>query len=140
MTSITFSKVYVIDNRSLQESLLRNGIVDIKLIDAWCSNMDHFRPPRCFPSEEIDLIVFVVNAENHFTLSAKEFIAAAAAEKRYVFIVVNKFDNASKDKNKGMNKVLEQVKNLSPDTCKDAQEFVHFVSSSDDVSDEDPNP
>ena len=27
--------------------------------------------------EEIDLVVFVVSAENHFTLSAKEFIAAA---------------------------------------------------------------
>lgn len=34
-----------------------------------------------------------------FTLSAKEFIAAAANEKRYVFIVVNRFDNI-KDKEK----------------------------------------
>lgn len=133
-------KVYVIDNRSLQESLLRNGIVDIKLIDAPGLNMDLFQTTQVFSrQEEIDLIVFVVNAENHFTLSAKEFIAAAAAEKRYVFIVVNKFDNI-KDKNKCMNKVLEQVKNLSPDTYKDAQEFVHFVSSSDFDGDEDPNP
>lgn len=132
-------KVYVIDNRSLQQSLLRNGIVDIKLIDAPGLNMDLFQTTQVFSrQEEIDLIVFVVNAENHFTLSAKEFIAAAAAEKRYVFIVVNKFDNI-RDKNKCMNKVLEQVKNLSPDSYKDAQEFVHFVSASE-FDNDDPSP
>lgn len=124
-------KVYVIDNQTLQDSLLRNGVVDIKLIDAPGLNMDLYQTTQVFSrQEEIDLIVFVVNAENHFTLSAKEFIAAAAAEKRYVFIVVNKFDNI-KDKNKCMNKVLEQVKNLSPDSYKDAEEFVHFVSSNE---------
>ncbi|CAK7903560.1 mitofusin Fzo1p [[Candida] anglica] len=123
-------KVYVLDQRAAHESLLSNGVVDVKLIDAPGLNMDSYQTTQVFSrQEEIDLVVFVVNSENHFTLSAKEFIAAAAAEKRYVFIVVNKFDNI-KDKNKCMAKILDQVKGLSPDTHKNAKEFVHFVSSS----------
>ncbi|RLV92265.1 Mitofusin FZO1 [Spathaspora sp. JA1] len=124
-------KVYVLDHRSFQESLLHNGIIDIKLIDAPGLNMDSYQTTQVFSrQEEIDLIVFVVSAENHFTLSAKEFIAAAASEKRYVFIVVNRFDNI-RDKEKCKNRILDQIKNLSPDTYKNAREFVHFVSSSD---------
>lgn len=124
-------KVYVLDTRTAEESLLGNGVIDIKLIDAPGLNMDSYQTTQVFSrQEEIDLVVFVVNAENHFTLSAKEFIAAAAAEKRYVFIVVNKFDNI-RDKEKCMSRILDQVKSLSPDSHKDAKEFVHFVSSTD---------
>lgn len=124
-------KVYVLDYRTAEESLLGNGVIDIKLIDAPGLNMDSYQTTQVFSrQEEIDLVVFVVNSENHFTLSAKEFIAAAAAEKQYVFIVVNRFDNI-KDKNKCMSRILDQVKNLSPYTHKDAKDFVHFVSSSE---------
>lgn len=124
-------KVYVRDSRAAEESLLGNGVIDIQLIDAPGLNMDSYQTTQVFSrQEEIDLVVFVVNSENHFTLSAKEFIAAAAAEKRYVFIVVNKFDNI-RDKDKCKSRILDQVKNLSPDTFKDAKDFVHFVSSSD---------
>ncbi|KAG2733408.1 hypothetical protein G9P44_002933 [Scheffersomyces stipitis] len=130
-------KVYVLDNRSFQESLLHNGIIDIKLIDAPGLNMDSYQTTQVFSrQEEIDLVVFVVNSENHFTLSAKEFIAAAAAEKRYVFIVVNRFDNI-KDKEKCKKKILDQVKSLSPDSYKSAEDFVHFVSSSEIFNDGD---
>ncbi|GEQ67031.1 hypothetical protein JCM33374_g694 [Metschnikowia sp. JCM 33374] len=123
-------KVYVLDYRTAEQSLLGNGVIDIKLIDAPGLNMDSYQTTQVFSrQEEIDLVVFVVSAENHFTLSAKEFIAAAAAEKRYVFIVVNRFDNI-KNKDKCMNKILDQVKGLSPDTYKNAKDFVHFVSSS----------
>ncbi|KAM9899630.1 hypothetical protein OXX69_009396 [Metschnikowia pulcherrima] len=123
-------KVYVLDYRSAEQSLLGNGVIDIKLIDAPGLNMDSYQTTQVFSrQEEIDLVVFVVSAENHFTLSAKEFIAAAAAEKRYVFIVVNRFDNI-KNKDKCMNKILDQVKSLSPDTHKNAKDFIHFVSSS----------
>lgn len=129
-------KVYVLEGRKFHESLLHNGVIDIKLIDAPGLNMDSYQTTQVFSrQEEIDLVVFVVSAENHFTLSAKEFISAAAAEKRYVFIVVNKFDNI-RDKNKCMNKILEQVKSLSPDTYKNAKEFVHFVSAEDLVPDD----
>lgn len=124
-------KVYVLDGRSFHESLLHNGVIDIRLIDAPGLNMDLYQTTQVFSrQEEIDLVVFVVNSENHFTLSAKEFIAAAAAEKRYVFIVANKFDNI-KDKERCSSKILEQVKGLTPETHKNANEFVHFISSSD---------
>lgn len=127
-------KVYVLEYRTAEESLLGNGVIDIKLIDAPGLNMDSYQTTQVFSrQEEIDLVVFLVNSENHFTLSAKEFIAAAAADKRYVFIVVNKFDNI-RDKNKCMSRILDQVKSLSPDTYKDAKDFVHFVSSSDALS------
>ena len=105
-------KIYVLDHRSFQESLLHNGVIDIKLIDAPGLNMDLYQTTQVFSrQEEIDLVVFVVSAENHFTLSAKEFIAAAANEKRYVFIVVNRFDHIKdkekcKEKNFGSNQEL----------------------------------
>ncbi|KAK6462658.1 hypothetical protein DFJ63DRAFT_313788 [Scheffersomyces coipomensis] len=131
--SYSLLKVYVLDQRSLEESLLHNGVIDIKLIDAPGLNMDSFQTTQVFSrQEEIDLVVFVVNSENHFTLSAKEFISTAAAEKRYVFIVVNRFDNI-KDKEKCKAKILDQVKSLSPDTYKNAKDFIHFVSSSEIV-------
>lgn len=130
-------KVYVLDYRTAEQSLLGNGVIDIKLIDAPGLNMDSYQTTQVFSrQEEIDLVIFVVSAENHFTLSAKEFISAAAAEKRYVFIVVNRFDNI-RDKDKCKAKILDQVKNLSPDTYKNAQDFVHFVCSSDIPSDGD---
>lgn len=127
----TLLNIYVDDHRSLEESLLRNGVIDIKLIDAPGLNMDLYQTTQVFSrQEEIDLVVFVVSSENHFTLSAKEFIATAAAEKRYVFIVVNRFDNI-KDKEKCVSRILDQVKSLSPDTYKSAKDFIHFVSSSE---------
>lgn len=133
----TILKVYVNDRRPVGQSLLRNGVVDICLIDAPGLNMDSYQTTQVFSrQEEIDLVVFVVSAENHFTLSAKEFIWSAAHEKSLVFIVVNRFDNI-RDKARCQRLILDQVANLSPETHKDARDFVHFVSSShilDDVN------
>ena len=47
-----------------------------------------------------------------------------------MFIVVNRFDHI-KDKEKCKRRILDQIKSLSPDTYKNAKEFVHFVSSSE---------
>jgi mitofusin len=124
-------KVYVNDGRPVDQSLLRNGVVDISLIDAPGLNMDSYQTTQVFSrQEEIDLVVFVVSAENHFTLSAKEFIWNAAHEKSLVFIVVNRFDNI-RDKNRCRKMILDQVADLSPETHKDASDFIHFVSSSE---------
>ncbi len=128
-------KVYVDDKRSIEKSLLRNGVIDIAIIDAPGLNIDSYQTTQLFSrQEEIDLIVFVVSAENHFTLSAKEFISAANSEKSLIFIVVNKFDNI-KDKSRCMNQIMKQVSKLSPETHKDASEFVHFVSSENVLED-----
>lgn len=122
-------KIYVKDIRTIDESLLNNGVVDISLIDAPGLNSDSLKTTAVFArQEEIDVVVFVVSAANHFTLSAKEFIWNAAHEKAYLFIVVNGFDNI-RDKNRCERMILEQVAGLSPRTFKESSELVHFVSS-----------
>ena len=125
----TQCKVYVKDIRAIDESLLNNGVVDISIIDAPGLNSDSLKTTAVFArQEEIDVVVFVVSAANHFTLSAKEFIWNAAHEKAYIFIVVNQFDNI-RDKDRCERMILEQVANLSPRTFKESSELVHFVSS-----------
>lgn len=122
-------KVYVKDTRQIDQSLLNNGVVDISLIDAPGLNSDSLKTTAVFArQEEIDVVVFVVSAANHFTLSAKEFIWNAAHEKAYIFIVVNGYDNI-RDKKRCQKMVLEQVAGLSPRTFKESSELVHFVSS-----------
>ncbi|TDZ28816.1 Transmembrane GTPase fzo1 [Colletotrichum spinosum] len=125
----TQCKVYVKDVRSIDKSLLNNGVVDIALIDAPGLNSDTTKTTAVFArQEEIDVVVFVVSAANHFTMTAKEFIWAAAAEKAYLFIVVNGYDNI-RDKNRCQKMILDQVNGLSPRTYKESSELVHFVSS-----------
>lgn len=122
-------KIYIKDIRSVDTSLLNNGVVDIALIDAPGLNNDSLKTTALFArQEEIDVVVFVVSAANHFTLSAKEFIFNAAREKAYMFMVVNGFDNI-KDKKRCQEMILKQVAHLSPATFKESAELVHFVSS-----------
>lgn len=122
-------KIYLSDTRDATSSLLHNGVVDISLIDAPGLNRDLVKTTEVFSrQEEIDVVVFVVSAENHFTLSAKEFLTTASKEKAYVFIVVNKYDHI-RDKAKCKRLVLQQIKELSPATYNDAEELVHFVDS-----------
>ncbi|KAG2101505.1 hypothetical protein BD769DRAFT_1654885 [Suillus cothurnatus] len=122
-------KMYLSDSRAPSESLLNNGVVDISLIDAPGLNRDSLKTTALFSrQEEIDVVVFVVSAENHFTLSSKEFLWNASNEKAYLFIVVNKFEQI-KNKEKCKRLVLEQIKQLSPRTYEDAEDLVHFVDS-----------
>ncbi|KAH7885187.1 hypothetical protein F5I97DRAFT_1810228 [Phlebopus sp. FC_14] len=123
-------KIYLADSRVPSESLLNNGVVDISLIDAPGLNRDSLKTTALFARQaEIDVVVFVVSAENHFTLSSKEFLSNASNEKAYVFVVVNKFEHI-KNKEKCRKMVLEQIKELSPGTYEDAKDLVHFVDSS----------
>ncbi|KAF8878334.1 P-loop containing nucleoside triphosphate hydrolase protein [Infundibulicybe gibba] len=122
-------KLYLADTRAPSESLLNNSVVDISLIDAPGLNRDSIKTTAVFArQEEIDVVVFVVSAENHLTLSAKEFLWNASNEKAYLFIVVNKYDQI-KNKDKCRRLVLEQIKQLSPRTYEDAEDLVHFVDS-----------
>lgn len=122
-------KCYCLDTRTTQESLLRNGVVDISLIDAPGLNRDSLKTTALFArQDEIDVIVFCVSAENHFTLSAKEFLLNASNDKAHVFIVVNKYDQIH-NKDRCRARVLEQIRHLSPRTYEDAENLVHFVDS-----------
>ncbi|KAF9241082.1 hypothetical protein BU15DRAFT_87326 [Melanogaster broomeanus] len=96
-------KIYLADSRAVSESLLNNWSYSLKTTALFSRQ------------EEIDVVVFVVSAENHFTLA-------------YVFIVVNKFEQI-KNKEKCRRLVLDQIKQLSPRTYEDAQDLVHFVDS-----------
>ena len=133
-------KIYLADSRAPSESLLNNGVVDISLIDAPGLNRDSLKTTALFTrQDEIDVVVFVVSAENHFTLSAKEFLWNASNEKAYLFIVVNKFEQI-KNKDKCKRLVLEQIKQLSPRTYEDAEDLVHFVDSAAALRPYAPNP
>ncbi|KAH8825442.1 transmembrane GTPase fzo1 [Flagelloscypha sp. PMI_526] len=133
-------KLYLGDTRAPSESLLNNGVVDISLIDAPGLNRDSLKTTALFArQEEIDVVVFVVSAENHFTLSAKEFLWNASNEKAYLFIVVNKYDQI-KNKDKCRRLVLDQIKQLSPRTYENADELVHFVDSASALQPYTANP
>jgi len=122
-------KVYLRDVRSIDKSLLNNGVVDIAIIDAPSLNNDTTKTTAVFArQEEIDVVVFVVSASNQITLSAKEFIWAAANEKAYIFMVVNGYE-IIKNKERFQKEILKQIHGLSPRTYKDSDELVHFVSS-----------
>jgi mitofusin len=123
-------KVYLTDTSSADEaSLLNNGVVDISLIDAPGLNRDNAKTTAVFArQEEIDVVVFVASAENHLTLSSKDFLFTASNEKAYIFVVVNKYDGI-RDKAKCRRNVLEQIRQLSPRTHAAADELVHFVDS-----------
>ncbi|KAI0035221.1 hypothetical protein K488DRAFT_43802 [Vararia minispora EC-137] len=122
-------KLYLQDAREPSLSLINNGVADISLIDAPGLNRDNTKTTALFArQEEIDVVVFVVSAENHFTLSAKEFLTTASNEKAYIFIVVNKFDHI-KNKDKCRRIILEQIREFSPRTYEEADDLVHFVDS-----------
>ena len=122
-------KCYCTDVQASEESLLHNGAVDIALIDGPGLNRDSVQTTALFArEEEIDVVVFVVSAENHFTLSACEFLQNASNDKAYVFVVVNKYDQI-KNKDKCRKRVLDQIRELSPRTYEEAEELVHFVDS-----------
>ncbi|KAF9533172.1 transmembrane GTPase fzo1 [Crepidotus variabilis] len=122
-------KLYLADTRGPSESLLNNGVVDISLIDAPGLNRDSLKTTAVFArQEEIDVVVFVVSSENHFTQSAKEFLQTASNEKAYIFIVANKYDQI-RNKEKCRRNILEQIQQFSPRTYEDAEDLVHFVDS-----------
>lgn len=122
-------KIYCNDDRTEEESLLNNGVVDISLIDSPGLNIDSLKTTALFAQqEEIDVIVFMVNAENHFTLSGKQFLQNAGKEKGYIFIVINRFDQIEEPE-RCKRDILSQIKNISPKTYADADNLVHFVSA-----------
>ncbi|KAJ3181336.1 mitofusin [Gaertneriomyces sp. JEL0708] len=122
-------KIYCRDKRERKQSLLHNGIVDISLIDSPGLNIDSIKTTALFSQqEEIDVIVFVVNAENHFTLSGRDFLTTAGKEKAYIFIVINKFDQIRR-KDRCRREILEQIRQISPRTYEEGDNLVHFVSA-----------
>ncbi|KAJ2742118.1 mitofusin [Coemansia sp. BCRC 34301] len=127
-------KIYTHDVRSDGASLLHNGSVDVALIDSPGLNRDSLKTTQLFArQEEIDVVVFVVNAENHFTLSGQDFLVSAGNEKARIFIVVNRFD-AIRRKDRCERMILDQIRDLSPLTYAERSDLVHFVSAHEQLA------
>ncbi|KAJ2485934.1 mitofusin [Coemansia sp. RSA 2050] len=127
-------KIYTRDVRSDGASLLHNGSVDVALIDSPGLNRDSLKTTQLFArQEEIDVVVFVVNAENHFTLSGQDFLVSAGNEKARIFIVVNRFD-AIRRKDRCERMILDQIRELSPLTYAERSDLVHFVSAHEQLA------
>ncbi|KAJ1719153.1 mitofusin [Coemansia erecta] len=128
-------KIYTKDSHGAQnQSLLHNGVVDVALIDSPGLNRDSLKTTQLFArQEEIDVVVFVVNAENHFTLSGQDFLLNAGNEKAHIFIVVNRFD-AIRRKDRCERMILDQIRDLSPLTYAERDELVHFVSAHEQLA------
>ena len=128
-TSVVDHQTAAAEEASTNKSFIRNGIVSISLIDGPGLNRDTLSTTAVFARQsEIDVIVFVVSAENHFTLSAREFLWNASMEKAYVFVVVNKWKGI-KDKRRCERVIGDQIRQLSPKTWENREELVHFVEA-----------
>jgi GTP-binding protein EngB required for normal cell division/ElaB/YqjD/DUF883 family membrane-anchored ribosome-binding protein len=109
--------------------LVGNDLVDVCLIDTPGLNRDVWQTMALYAQQqEIDVIIFVVSSENHFTLSSKEFLMKAHQEKAYIFIIINKFDSI-RDKQRCQKIILQQIQELSPQTFELKNKLVHFISS-----------
>ncbi|KAI3642067.1 hypothetical protein MP228_011622 [Amoeboaphelidium protococcarum] len=139
--SNTQYKVYC---QNSSDSILHNGVTDVKFVDSPGLNRDTAKTMSVFArSDEIDAVIFVVSAENHFTMSGIEFITEASREKPFMFIAANKFDviaesgpsNSTFTKSgvaameRCKRSILRQVSSLLPRTYAKQKDFVHFISA-----------
>lgn len=101
----------------------------VSFIDSPGLNTDLFKTTSLFnQQQDIDVVVFVVNASFHLTLSGKEFLEQAAKEKEKIFFVVNKFDEIENLK-KCKKLITKQIRDILPETFQDAHNLIHFVSA-----------
>lgn len=129
VTSVVDHEISAEVEAATNSSFIRNGIVSISLIDGPGLNQDTSLTTQVFSRQsEIDVVVFMVSADNGLTQSAKEFLFNAALEKAYIFIVVNKWKSI-RDKVKCRRRVMEDIKSFSPRTYEKRDELVHFVEA-----------
>lgn len=122
-------KVYCANKDSKSSFILHNSEVDVKFIDSPGLNRDSAKTMAVVAmQEEIDAVVFVMNAENHFTQSGFEFITDTAKEKPLIFMAVNKFD-IIEEKHKCREAVMKQIEAALPETYTAKEEYIHFLSA-----------
>lgn len=106
-----------------------NNPIAVSFIDSPGLNTDLFKTTSLFnQQQDIDVIVFVINASFHLTLSGREFLQQAAKEKEQIFFVVNKTDEIVNFK-KCKKLITKQIREILPGTFEDAQSLIHFVSA-----------
>mgnify|MGYP000001612583 CR=1 FL=1 len=103
--------------------------IDVSFIDSPGLNTDVVKTTSLFCQQgDIDVIVFVVNAAYHLTLSGREFLQTAARDKGKMFIIVNRFDEII-DQKRCSQLIFKQIKELLPVTYVESRNFVHFISA-----------
>jgi mitofusin len=107
---------------------LRQNLRETALIDSPGLNCDSFKTMALFAQQEdIDIVVFLLNAANHLTLSAREFLEAAGVDKAdNIFIVINRFDDIN-NKERCKKQIHQQINELFPEKFSITDLF--FVSS-----------
>ncbi len=126
----TWFKVFwpVSDNSRIKKYVV-DACLDVSIIDSPGLNSDLFKTTSVLTKQpDIDVVVFVVNAANHLTLSAREFLERTVSEKDHIFFVINKMDEIMNSE-KCRRIILEQIKSVSPKTWNEATELVHFISA-----------
>lgn len=115
--------------QSVIYSQFQDPYISYSLIDSPGLNTDFLKTMSLFTKQEdIDVVVFLINASNHLTLSARDFLMEAAKEKSLVFTVVNRMDEI-RDKEKCKRTILSQIREVLPLTFGAQSELIHFVSA-----------
>lgn len=112
-----------------EDIILANKQINVSFIDSPGLNTDLFKTATLFnQQQDIDVVVFVVNASFHLTLSGRQFLQRAAQEKEKIFFVVNKFDEIENSR-KCKSIITKQIREILPETFDDASNLIHFISA-----------
>ncbi|RKP11116.1 P-loop containing nucleoside triphosphate hydrolase protein [Thamnocephalis sphaerospora] len=121
-------KVYA-KQASDDSALVHNdGVANLSVIDSPGLNTDSMKTFFLLTrQEEIDVVVFVLDAGNTLTLSGREFLEQAGKEKALLFFVVNRFESI-RAKERCSRRIMEQIREVSPATYDEAEDLVHWIS------------
>lgn len=125
-TSFQWFKIFI--DASHDSASIHSNIA-VSFIDSPGLNTDLFKTTSLFTQQrDIDVVVFVINASFHLTLSGREFLEQAAKEKVHVFFIVNRFDEIENPE-KCQTLIMRQIKDILPETFRDSHSLIHFVSA-----------
>lgn len=102
----------------------------LTLIDSPGLNTDQIKTTGLLTQQqEIDVIVFVINAAFHLTLSGREFLQQAAKDRQKIFFVVNKYDEIVNSQ-RCRTQILKQIQEVMPEmSTEDSDSLIHFISA-----------
>lgn len=124
------------ENTWIKVCLPLKGLEKISIIDSPGLNIDTWTTLMVSKKhEEIDVLLYVVSAENHLTQSGKEFLEMATKEKLHIFLVINRFD-AIRNQDKCRLEITKQIQEQVPSISQYGTGFIHFISAKQVLEDE----
>lgn len=107
--------------------------IPLTFIDSPGLNHDRIQTTALFAKQQdIDVILLLIHAANHLTLSSIEFLQSASKEKQFIFIIVNKMDEITNPE-QCKRLILQQISQILPRTFESGNELIHFLSSKDQL-------